>query len=239
MRSLNRRRKGRFRALLIVAAVGVVGGLYWLWDHRHYWLTHNFRVVDPGKVYAGGYQYPGPLRRIVSEYGIKTVLSLRYDDGGKADRMERKTLNQLGVRFLRVEIPFNRPMREQLAALNECLRILTNPKLQPVFVHCWGGQHRTGIVVGAYRARVQALPEEQIWAEFDRYGGNTADPPYAQQLLRAFLRREQRRKARRQKENVAVKAAPKTLRHKGNVDLPPAAKNTARAPANQAAARNR
>lgn len=221
-----RRSRLLFRSALILAAVILVSGLYWLWDHRHYWLTHNFRVVSPGKVYAGGYHYPDPLSRIVRKYGIRTVLCLRYSEGDWPDRVEQETLQRLGVRFIRVAIPFNRPLREQIAAVEECLKVLGNPSMQPVFVHCWGGQHRTGIVIGAYRARFEQADQATIWQEFDRYGGNTADPPYAQQLLRAFLRREERRRQRRVSHRPANSRAARTdeagAPRAASADRPPA-----------------
>lgn len=199
------------RRILIIAWLlvfgSLLGGAAWLWDHRHYWLLHNFRVVDEGRVYAGGYQYPGPLTRIVKRYGIRTVLCLREDPTERTDEIERQTLARLGVRFQRVVIPFDRSRSEQLAALEKCLRILLDPECQPVFVHCWGGQHRVGVVVGAYRARAQRMGEEAIWREFDKFGGNTADPPYAQNLLRAFLRRENVRRERRQRVVAREKAS--------------------------------
>ena len=183
------------RAVVVILAL-LCGLAYWAWDHRHYWILHHFREVDPGKLYAGGYQYPGPLRRIIRRHGIRTVLSLRDDPSEPNDRREREVLRELGVRFVRVVIPFDRPMREQLAAVQHALAIIRAPENAPVFVHCWGGQHRTGVIVGAYRARFQRWPEARIWEEFNRMGGNTADPPYAARLLAAYLKRERRRQAR-------------------------------------------
>ncbi len=193
MRRLPTRIRRAAAALLMAALAGLA---YWAWDHRHYWLLHHFREVVPGRVYAGGYQYPGPLRRIVQRYGIRTVLCLRDDPTDPNDLLERAVLREYGVQFVRVVIPFNRPIAEQLAAVRKALAILRNRKNEPVFVHCWGGQHRTGVIVGAYRARFQRWPEERIWAEFERTGGMTADPPYAARLLAAFLKRERRRRAR-------------------------------------------
>ena len=33
----------------------------------------------------------------------------------------------------------------------EFLRIVNDPANQPVFVHCWGGRHRTGVMTAIYR----------------------------------------------------------------------------------------
>ena len=52
----------------------------WAWDHRDYWFANNFRAVEPGRIYAGGHQYPIPLKRILQRHHIKTVLSLRRVD---------------------------------------------------------------------------------------------------------------------------------------------------------------
>src|SRR5262249_34017269 len=58
------RRRHKIGVLLATVTVAALCGS-WLWDHRGYWLVDNLRAVEPGRIYAGGYQYPMPLRRIV------------------------------------------------------------------------------------------------------------------------------------------------------------------------------
>ena len=42
--------------IAIAILICLSAGSFWLWDHRSLWLADNFREVEPGRIYAGGYQ---------------------------------------------------------------------------------------------------------------------------------------------------------------------------------------
>ena len=46
------------------------------WRHGHdYVFAREFAVVEPGKIYRGAWQKDWPMRRIVSDCKIRTILS--------------------------------------------------------------------------------------------------------------------------------------------------------------------
>ena len=174
------------RNAAIVLLLGVIAWLlYWSWDSRQYWFLNNFRVVEPGRVYAGGYQYPTPLARVLKYYHIKTVLCLR-PDGDPLDTDEQKLVAASGAEFKRVFLPPRVSMAVKLAAVEKAVAIMADHDNQPVFLHCWGGYHRTGIVVAVYRMRHCGWDEKTAAAELIRWGGNSHNETWPLEVLHAF-----------------------------------------------------
>jgi hypothetical protein len=160
----------------------------WTWDHRDYWFANNFRVVESGRIYAGGYQYPTPLKRILERYHIKTVLSLRRIDHEKeADELQVVTTQ--GARFRRIVIPYRVPDAERLARIEEAVSVLADSENQPIFVHCWAGMHRTGAVVAVYRVGHCGWSEQAARAELQQWGGLTRGEQWPVRMLHDFCTR--------------------------------------------------
>lgn len=175
---------------LIVAVTGVTA-----WKQRHHFVRRNFREVAPGRIFAGGYQLPGPMAEIIADHGVKSVLSLRkeYPAGTKQHELEaaeRAAVDGAGAAFHRLEVSFSEslPLAEQMDRVEAAADFLADPANQPVYVHCWAGQHRAGIVVAMYRLKYCGWTRAQAWAELEQYGGLTEfGPPL---LLGALCARE-------------------------------------------------
>src|SRR5437867_12919501 len=101
-------------------------------------------MVEPDRIYAGGYQYPIPLKHILHTYHIKTVLSLR-ERPDLQDIKEQDLVLSHGVNFRQIIIPYGVSVAEKLARVEEAVAVISEPANQPVFVHCWAGRHRTGV----------------------------------------------------------------------------------------------
>jgi protein tyrosine/serine phosphatase len=156
-----------------------------LWDHRGYWLADNFREVEPGRIYAGGYQFPIPLARVIDRHQIKTVVSLREgDDSYDAD--EREVLDARGVKFVRVIIPYKVADAERIARVEQAIAAITDPANQPVFVHCWAGCHRTGAVVAIYRVSRCGWTEQAARDELVEWGGTKLGSQWPTKLLHTY-----------------------------------------------------
>jgi tyrosine-protein phosphatase SIW14 len=188
---LLRHRSARYLVLLACVLTGF--GLR-AWDQRRFWTRYNFREVAPGQVYAGGFQSPATLRGIVRQYHIRTVLTLLP---AGSDDAEQDTLQELGVRFRRVVMPFSAANGElfknademataQLAAVKEAVAILTARENQPVFVHCRGGNHRTGAVIAVFRVQHCNWSEASARRELADWGGFLGDTRWPSDLLRVY-----------------------------------------------------
>jgi protein tyrosine/serine phosphatase len=49
------------------------------------------------------------------------------------------------------------------------LSIVNEPSLQPVFVHCQGGRHRTGVMTAVYRMTQDQWTADQAYAEMKKF----------------------------------------------------------------------
>ena len=173
-------RHGRW-LLLGVLTLPLAYGAYYVKAHRYHIIARNFREVVPNQVYAGAFQYPLPLERIVEKYHIKTVLSL-MPEGFRADSMERQVLEAKGVRFERIPISTSKSQGEishtveeflsaRMPLVEEAAEFLADPNNQPVFVHCQAGRHRTGAVVAVYRLQQCGWTEWAARKELKTWGG--------------------------------------------------------------------
>lgn len=121
------------------------------------------RVVEPGRLVRGAWQRPGPLGRLLRRERIKTVVTLtaiNRDDPKYLSQNE--VIERSGVDWIIV------PMRGSTATLDQLARaadLLADPRRQPVFFHCVGGHHRTGLVQAAYRIRHQGWSAGRAWRE--------------------------------------------------------------------------
>jgi hypothetical protein len=128
-----------------------------LWRHGHdYVLPREFVVVENGKLYRGGWQRSWPMRRIASQYKIKTVLALAHPDDHPLAVSERALCRELGVRWIHI------PIVDQRAAANpktladlldEASAVLADSKNYPIFFHCHHGLNRASMAQIAYRTK--------------------------------------------------------------------------------------
>lgn len=93
--------------------------------------------------------------------GIRTVVNLR------AEHDDRSLLK--GLQFNYVHIPVNtwNITDESVIAF---LKVIADPLLQPVFVHCQHGADRTGMMVAVYRIYVQGWKKPEAIEELKAFG---------------------------------------------------------------------
>lgn len=98
--------------------------------------------------------------------GWKSVVDFREDgEKGNPYAIDSKLpgFNDLGLNFLSMPIKDGAlPSREQA---DQFLKFVTDPKNQPVHIHCAAGIGRTGIATALYRYSVQGWPIDKIIEE--------------------------------------------------------------------------
>ena len=122
---------------------------------------HNFGRINDS--YYRGAQ-PG-VRGFaeLAKLGVKTVIDLTAE--GPAD--ERAMVEHDGMTFYR--IPLTTSNRPSDAAVVRFLNLVSDPANQPVYVHCEGGRHRTGVMTALYRIVHDSWTAERAYAEMKRY----------------------------------------------------------------------
>ena len=118
-----------------------------------------------GRVASGIYRGAQPEREgfaTLKAMGIRTVINLRTRHG------ERKAVEAAGMRY--VEIPMSFWKDVDPAVVRKALSVMTDPANQPVFVHCYRGTDRTGVVAAVYRMEVDGWSEAEAEAEMEAFG---------------------------------------------------------------------
>jgi len=154
----------------VVVLVLIIGPI--VYAEREVAHRRNFRVVRDGVLYRSGRMTRDALKRVINDYGIKTVICLR--DGSTApDRAEEAFCNREEINFVR--IPPNRwdetggepPAEEGVRKFRE---VLSDPRNHPVLLHCLAGIHRTGIFTAIYRMEFEHWINEQAMEEMRACG---------------------------------------------------------------------
>jgi protein tyrosine/serine phosphatase len=96
--------------------------------------------------------------------GVKTIVNLTSDD---AESNERSMAEGAGMAY--VQIPMTTHTPPTSAQLAEFLSIVNDPTKQPVYVHCVGGRHRTGVMTAAYRMTLEGWTADRAFREMKQY----------------------------------------------------------------------
>ncbi len=124
-------------------------------------------LANVGKVAPGVYRGAQPDAAgyaTLKKLGIKTVINLR------TSASEKKAVEEAGMRS--IEVPMEMSTDHLAAKVDRVVALMADPANQPVFVHCRHGQDRTGIVVAAYRMKVEGWRLADAEAEMQAFGFN-------------------------------------------------------------------
>ena len=99
----------------------------------------------------------------LAKLGVKTVIDLAAE--GRAD--EQSVVEHDGMKFYR--IPLTTSDRPSDSAISQFLKLVSDPASQPVYVHCQGGRHRTGVMTAVYRMTHDSWTAQQAVAEMEQY----------------------------------------------------------------------
>ena len=121
----------------------------------------NFGEVSP--TYFRGAQPEARDYATLASLGIKTVIDLRKDF--EAD--EETLVEAAGMKFVRISMTTR--VAPTAAQIDSFLKLVNDPANQPVFVHCVGGKHRTGVMTAVYRMVQDGWTSDQAFKEMKRY----------------------------------------------------------------------
>lgn len=139
---------------------GLFGGLAALaceqtWRHgREYLIAEEFAEVEQGKLYRGAWQQPWPMRRLVSDYKIKTVVALAHPPHHPLVLREQEMAKELGFRWVHIPIVDERGLGDGDVIsdkLEQAAAVMAEPANQPVYFHCHHGINRASMAQIAYR----------------------------------------------------------------------------------------
>ncbi|MEW6736700.1 MAG: protein tyrosine phosphatase family protein [Acidobacteriota bacterium] len=140
---------------------------------------HYFRGAQPSEA---GF-------RKLAEMGVKVVVDLR-DANGERDDREEQLVTKLGMRYINLSIStFRAPEEEQIQRF---VALMQERESQPVFVHCWRGNDRTGLITGIYRVEFYNWTGEQAYKEMKEHGFSLS---FLRRGMKSYLFKYAERKA--------------------------------------------
>jgi protein tyrosine phosphatase (PTP) superfamily phosphohydrolase (DUF442 family) len=121
----------------------------------------NFGQMDE-HIYRGAQPKQEDYKDLVA-LGIKTIVDLRDDPTS----YEKREAEALGMHY--VNIPMSdkaRPKNEQIASF---FTIANDSANLPLYVHCVGGRHRTGLIGALYRYNKYGWDYDTVYKEMKNY----------------------------------------------------------------------
>ena len=126
----------------------------------------NVRIDNFGRVNEHYYRGAQPKGRDFADLaaaGVKTIIDL----AAEGDRAEEANARAAGMRFVRIPMSTHAVPTPQVIA--QFLTLVNDSANQPVYVHCMGGRHRTGVMTAIYRMTVDGWKPTQAFAEMKQY----------------------------------------------------------------------
>ena len=137
----------------------------------------NFGQVSSS--YFRGAQPDGDDYADLAALGVKLVIDLQKD--GLA--AEQQLVEAAGMKFQRIPMTTRQePTTEEIATF---LKLVSDPANQPVYVHCAGGRHRTGVMTAVYRMTQEGWTADRAFKEMKDYhfGADFLHPEFKRFVL--------------------------------------------------------
>jgi protein tyrosine/serine phosphatase len=156
-------------------AVLLIGGPF-LFNSYHQGQIRHFCEVRDGILYRSGQLSLDGLKRVVHDYGIKTVITLRdahYQGDPPPDLAEEEYCVGQEINYYRI------PPRKWFSAdgsvpaergVRLFREVMDDPANYPVLIHCFAGIHRTGAFCAVYRMEYEHWSNAQAIAEMEGHG---------------------------------------------------------------------
>jgi protein tyrosine/serine phosphatase len=156
--------------VVVLVAVPVAYGLHVQAEFR------KFRVVREGKLYRSGQLSLPALKRLIHDYGIRTVISLRETEApGKLphEAKEEAYCEAQEINYYRIpprnwSAPSGPPPVEK--GVRKFLAVMSDPDNYPVLIHCFAGIHRSGAYCALYRMEFEHWSNADAIAELKAGG---------------------------------------------------------------------
>ena len=144
-------------------------------------LIAKIAIDNFGRVSNGYYRGAQPQEHDYADLaalGVKTVIDLTAN----GDASEASIVTREGMKFFR--IPMTTTDEPRAAAVTQFLGLINDPANQPVYVHCQGGRHRTGVMTAVYRMTQDGWNADQAFAEMQKY---KFGPAFLHSTLKDFV----------------------------------------------------
>jgi protein tyrosine/serine phosphatase len=134
----------------------------------------NFARVNA--TYYRGAQPVGSDYADLKRLGVRTVINLIGDED--LDTREQRSVEAQGMRY--IYIPMSTRKAPTQTQIEQFLSIVNDAASQPVYVHCVGGRHRTGVMTAVYRMTHDGISGDAAFREMKQfnYGPDFLHPEF-------------------------------------------------------------
>lgn len=171
-----------FRAVLVLLVLAIIIGLpagYASFRNSNF---RNFRVVEPGVLYRSGQLSSRGMERVLHDYGIRTVVTLRdaeIEGEQPPDWQEEAFCKKMDIQHVRIRpqrwwSPTGGPVPAE-SGVKKFLAVMDDPANFPVLIHCMAGIHRTGAHIAIYRMEHDRWSNERALQELRDCGYDHLD----------------------------------------------------------------
>jgi tyrosine-protein phosphatase SIW14 len=143
----------------------------------------SVRIDNFGRVNERYYRGAQPSAQDLADLvklGVKTTIDLTNGDG---DSNEERLAEAAGLKFFKIAM--NTRVVPTLEQVTTFLKIVNDPDNQPVYVHCVGGRHRTGVMTAIYRMTQESWTQDRAFQEMKSYkfGADFLHPEFKKFVL--------------------------------------------------------
>ena len=123
----------------------------------------NFAQVNA--TYYRGAQPQGSDYADLARLGVKTIINLIGDE--ELDSREQRSVEAQGMRY--IYIPMSTRRAPTATQIEQFLSVVNDASSQPVYVHCVGGRHRTGVMTAVYRMTRDGISGDAAFREMKQF----------------------------------------------------------------------
>jgi protein tyrosine/serine phosphatase len=132
----------------------------------HAGILDSIRIDNFGRVSDTLYRGAQPSGRDYADLaalGVKTVVDLQeYGENDERAMVEASGMQYVNIKMTTRIVPTDKQIEQFLSIVND-------PAKQPVYVHCAGGRHRTGVMTAIYRMAEEGWNSERAFKEMKQY----------------------------------------------------------------------
>lgn len=172
------------RTILIALTMTVIALVY-RYNLRDNINPRNFGTVVEGSIYRSGWLTPAATKAVADAHHIKTIIDLGAYRGLEAEgRAAQQTADALNIK--RYTFNLEGDARGDPQDYIDALRIMSDPKNQPVLVHCSAGSERTSACVMLYRRIFEGKYFDETYGEAKAHKHVPRKNPYLMEYLQAW-----------------------------------------------------